>query len=422
MVSIYNHDARNTTFNKFLLKKTLQSLFRSCITKPNGKENKHSKGNWGLIMESPGDTRFKYLPGTDALKSAEYFNSRDNLGKKVALPYIGEGTHRHYLDNPTFDKYLQIPKLIVDAEGAQELIEIGDELATETMPRFLEAAGWAYAEAALALNQDATIHRVQLVNAAEQSWRRALVNNLDLGRRYKEAWTTGEDSGHRTAMNLAFAPLIKSIVVGNVTKTIIDSVLQDTAAIASDAAQIMDEAYEKGDKATSRYHWGFLFEANALMTLLSMDDPRYVPLPSTARADTGYYHRSQTHDISIINQHWGEIRKVIPVEIKSRSTRWDRNRYKALLIRGKMHLSISDHDPRSTVRGFQNKVNGIASEMELDSIEEISAKMRDMLRLYQQGTTPEGLAINSLTRFYDTNKVAEVYPELSKLPRKSSQV
>lgn len=370
-------------------------------------------------MEQPEDTRFVYLPGNDALRSAHYFNSRDNIGRKVVKPYMVENGHRHYLENSSYDEYVQMPKFIVDSEGSRKLIEIGDELAGETMPRFLDAAGWAYAEAGLALNDDSAKHRVRLVEEAERAWRRALVNDLDLSRRYSAEGASNEDMSHRLALNLAFAPLIKSIIVGNVADSVRESVLRDTAAIATDSARILNEAHARGDTETSGQHWGFLFEANALMSLLNMNDARYVPLPSTARADTGYYHASQTHDISIINQHWGEIRKVIPVEIKSRSTRKDRERYKALLIRGKMHLSVNDHDPRSTVRAFQGIVDGTASEKEVASLEDISSNIRNMLRLYQQGVTPEGLATNSLTRFHEANKVAKVYPELSKIIRKS---
>jgi len=369
-------------------------------------------------MESPADTRFIYLPGDDALKSANYFNSRDNISRKEVQPYMAEAAHWHYLENPTFDAYLQMPKFIVNAEGARELIEMGDELSKETMPRFLDAAGWAYAEAGLALNEDTAEHRIQLVKEAERMWHRALVNDLDLSRHYKEEWTRNEEMSHRLALNLAFAPLVKSIIVGNVTDSVRESVMRDTAAIATDSARAMDELFEQGEERTSSVHLGFLFEANALMTLLYMNNSQYVPLPSTARADSGYYHPSQTHDISIINQHWGEIKKVIPMEIKSRSGRRDRERYKALLIRGKMHLSVHQYDPRSTVRAFQGIVDGTASDKEVASIDNISSRLRNMLKLYQQGVTPEGLAMNSLTRFHDANKAAEVYPELSRFPRK----
>lgn len=369
-------------------------------------------------METPEGTKFLYLPGADALNSAEHFNSRDDIGRKKVHRFLLEDSHREYLENEVYDRYLQLPKVIVDQEGAHNLIEIGDELSIESMPRYLDAAGWAYAEAGIALHEDSTVHRIQLVKEAERMWHRALVNNLDIERRYEDHKGLDEDSGHRIALNLAFSPLIKSIITGNVTESVRKSVFEDTVAIAMDSARINKEAYEAHDLNAVSTHRGFLYEVSALLTLLNMDDARYIPLPSTARADSGYYHREQTHDISIINQHWGDIRKIIPVEIKSRSSRAQRNRYDALLIRGKMHLSIRAYDPTSTIEVFQKKVEGSASDKELASIDDISNKVRDMLRLYQQGTTAEGIATKSLTRFYDTNKVVEVYPELSKLPRK----
>ena len=84
-----------------------------------------------------------------------------------------------------------------------------------------------------------------------------------------------------------------------------------------------------------------------------------------------------------------------------------------------MHLSVNDYDPRSTVRAFRGIVEGTASDEEVAAVEVISSTLHSMLKLYQQGVTLEALAMNSLTRFYDTNKVAEAYPELSKLLRKN---
>lgn len=357
------------------------------------------------------------LPGNDSLRSAEYFNSRDNIGRKVVKPYSEANSHLKYLNNPAFEEYVQMPKSMVDDDGAARLIEIGDQLSIESMPRFLDAAGWAYAEAGLALSEDKAEHRVQLIKEAERSWHKALVNELDIHRRHGEMPAQGNDEPHRLALNLAFAPLMKSVVVGNVAESVLKTTLLDTVAIASDSSKLLTKAIARGDTIAKGEHLGFLFEANALMALLYMSESRYVPLPSTAKADTGYYHPAQTHDISIINQHWGDIRKVIPLEIKAYSSRRDRERYKALIIRGKMHLSFNDHDPRTTVQVFDKVINGMASEKEIESVDAMTSKLRSMLKLYQQGITPEGLALNSLTRFHDTDKLVEKFPESSKFPR-----
>ena len=364
------------------------------------------------------DNHFMFLPGTDSLKSAEYFASSDNLEHDVVGPYIAQNAHRYYLNNSAFEEYVQMPKSIVDDDGAQRLIEIGDLLSTESMPRFLDAAGWAYAEAGLALSEESAKHRVQLIKEAERSWHKALVNERNIGRQHAEVPMQGDDEPHRLALNLAFTPLMKSIVVGNVAQSVIKTTLLDTIAIAADSSLRLNEAIVRGDIIARREHLGFLFETNALMALLYMSDSRYIPLPSTARADTGYFHPAQTHDISIINQHWGEIRKVIPLEIKARSSRRDRERYKSLIIRGRMHLSFNDHDPRTTVEVFDRVLKGTASSKETASVDAMALKLRSMLKLYQQGTTPEGLALDSLTRFHDTNKLVEYFPESSKAPRK----
>ncbi|HEY8992802.1 MAG TPA: hypothetical protein VIM37_03045 [Candidatus Microsaccharimonas sp.] len=304
-------------------------------------------------------------------------------------------------------------KVVVGESGAVILKDIADELQHEVLPTYLDAAGWAYAEAGLVSHATPTLERVALINKAEHLWQVSLVNGTSMGEQYDSTYKYGENEGHRTALNLAFAPLLKSIVVGSVSPKLMKHVLHDMTEIARDSRLSLDRAYEAEDIDAAAFHRGFLFEASALMAMLYMDDPRYVPLPATARADTGYFHREQTHDISIINQHWGEIRKVIPVEIKSKASNRDKRRYRALIIPGKMRLSINGVDPRDTVDAFYDLEHGQATTRQAIAIEQLSTQLREMLRLYQKGMTPEGLAVNSLTRFHDTKTVARSFPELT---------
>lgn len=368
-------------------------------------------------MDSREAVDFQPLPGSDALKTAYLFNPNRPLPYRAISRYLLEGGHRKYLDNAAYDQYVRMHKVIVGESGATRLIDLADELQSEEAPTFLDAAGWAYAEAGLALHNAPTIDRIELVQKAEHVWQRGLVNAVSIGEQYDRNYSYGENEGHRTALNLAFAPLLKSIIVGSVSHDVMQRTLLDTSEIANDSRLSLDRAYREFDSDAAAYHRGFLFEASALMALLYMDDPRYVPLPATARADTGYFHREQTHDISIINQHWGEIRKVIPVEIKSKATNRDKRRYRALIIPGKIRLSINGVDPRDTVDAFYDLEHGQATTKQLVAIEQLSTQLREMLRLYQQGITPEGLAVNSVTRFHDAKTVATSYPELTVRPR-----
>lgn len=138
-------------------------------------------------------------------------------------------------------------------------------------------------------------------------------------------------------LSLIYSPLVKSMVVGNVTDTVRHQVFSESALLGKIVADELERYSQAGCVDEVRAFVGLAHEVNALNTMLYIDDPRYLPMPSSARADSGYYHPEQTHDMVIINQHWGTIKKVIPAEIKGRTSLRDRQRYKALLIRGKMH-------------------------------------------------------------------------------------
>ncbi|HWT39942.1 MAG TPA: hypothetical protein VN081_01540 [Dongiaceae bacterium] len=363
-------------------------------------------------MEARERVDFQPLPGSDALKIAQYFTPNRPLPFRAMRRYYQEGGHRLSLENPTYDHYLRMHKVVVGEAGASELRQIAQELETEELPTYLDAAGWAYAEAGLASRTVSTVDRVALVEHAERAWSRSLVNTLAISETYGREYRYDDNEGHRTALNLAFAPLMKSIIVGNVRPNVMRQTFLDTAEIAHDSRLSLERAYEQQDADAAAFHRGFLFEVSALMAILHMEDPRYVPLPATARGDSGYYHRDQTHDIAIVNQHWGDIKKVIPVEIKSKASRKDKNRYKALIIPGKLRLSVGSVNSSDTVDAFYHLAHSTASTEQLIAIEQLSAQLREMLSLYQRGVSFESLAMHSLTRFHDSQTVAKQYPEL----------
>ncbi|MGV9001735.1 MAG: hypothetical protein ACOH18_02150 [Candidatus Saccharimonadaceae bacterium] len=365
-------------------------------------------------MIFPESVEFQPLPGSDALKTAYLFETTRPLPYDEMQRNLEEGAYRTYLENDAYNRYVHIHKVLVGEGGAQELRLIAEELETQELPTYLDAAGWAYAESGLASRSHSTVERVALVRKAEEIWARCLINTINIGENLGDEHRFGENEGHRAALNLAYAPLIKSIIVGNVRPNIVQQTFLDTAEVAHNSKLSLDRAYKEGDKNAGAFHRGFLFEASALMALLYLDDLRYIPLPATARGDSGYYHREQTHDISIINQHWGDIKKVIPVEIKSKASLRDKRRYNALVIQGKLRLSVGSIDPRDTTEAFYDLLHAQATIEQFVAIEQLSTQLREMLRLYQRGINADGLAMNSLTRFYDSKKVAQIYPEHSK--------
>ena len=365
-------------------------------------------------MERPGFASDAKLPGFDTLHYA--------LNESVAVPidadslatFVFEGaTHRTYLENEAFHRYLRMHKVMPGISGAKELHELGRALESASLPVHIDAAAWAYAESGLVDTSLASLERIRRVARAEELWQTALHTELTLeASEYRDVFNE-PSAAYRYALPLAFTPLMKSVIVGNVTKSIRKQALADTVAFASAASQEVCRYEEAGLTHERSMFNGLLHELNALTTLLYIDDPRYVPMPSTARADTGYYHPAQTHDIMIINHHWGVMKKVIPIEIKAKASARDRRRYQSLLIRGKMHLATDGTDPRETAALFERILGGGATAHDEASAERITTDVRELLRLYQQGITPENLAVRSLTRFQQSASLAKAHPEIA---------
>lgn len=347
------------------------------------------------------------LPGYDVLRSSAPQFVQD----PIETDYVH---HSDFMHHPVYDKYLHMHKVLVGNSGGRELELIATELEKETLPRLLDAAGWAAAEAGIVRTDIPTIERIALVERAEDSWVRAIDTQEYIDREGPD-WLAENSTSFRLALNLAYAPLMKALIVGNITDTTRERTFADTLAIAQLSLIQRQLASKHGDVEAIGDLLGFEHECNAMLALLHLDDPRYVPIPSTARADTGYYHRDQTHDISVINQHWGHIKKVIPMEIKASAGRSDRRRYKSLIIRGKMHLSIvGRHDPQYTLNAFGAVYENSATTEQKNTVEYASSTIKDLLRLYQLGDKRDAVSYkNTQTTFYDTKKVGEKYKELS---------
>lgn len=357
-------------------------------------------------------------PGLKSLHaSSELPDGRPVLAAEL-VRYESDRPDLVHLQHPVFHRYLKMHKVALGPSGMQELVSIADDLSLEKLPRFLDAAGSAYAEAGLHNTSLSARERIALVLQAERQWQKAGIQWAYVSDHNIPEHMVDADEPFRYALNIAFAPLVKSIIVGNVTNRTMIEVMEDVTLIGERASEKLTDVIVAKKTEEIGDYVGLLHELNALTAQLYMQDPRYIPLPASARADTGYYHRSQTHDISIINHHWGDIRKVIPVEVKSKASLRDRQRYHALILRGKMHLTPNNvFDPRVTNAAYRRVLVGGASLKDHVIVEQLSTTVRELLRLYQQGTQPETIALRSLTKFYDTKEVARYYPELSKESR-----
>ena len=88
------------------------------------------------------------------------------------------------------------------------------------MPEFLEAAGWAFAEAALVNMNETACTRLQLMNRAGSTWERALEASDALQKTVLGELLSTDSQPFRIAMNLAYKPLMEELVLGNITSVL----------------------------------------------------------------------------------------------------------------------------------------------------------------------------------------------------------
>lgn len=341
------------------------------------------------------------LPGYDALQSeSRKMATPIEINSDVLQVFSGDRPHFGHLTNPAYDRYLRMHKVQVKNGGARLLEKLAGEMSSEILPDFLDAAGWAYAESALSDSELSAIEKVDRLSIAEMNWQRALqsvdsMNGSELG-----DLIISDSQPFRLALNIAYLPLMKAIAVGNVTKSVRYRAFADTLAIAQLAIVHQDLARRDGISEGVADMTGLVYECTALLALLDIDDPRYIPIPSSPRADSGYYHRDQTHDITIINQHWGDIRKIIPVEIKKHPSGKDRLRYMAIIISKNDLVEHKHSTAEATIDSYTRATEGCASQADIALMEQVSSNLKGLLRDYQCGFTPEGMAVDSVTRFY----------------------
>lgn len=319
-----------------------------------------------------------------------------------------------FTPNPAFNDYLKIHKVLVGQQTAKELIRLGQSLSQETLPQYNIAAGSAFCEAALALDDEDAVDRMHLLDDAEDVWSRALDTQLA----YAESNPNMVDYAdpYRTALDLARLPLLRGIVAGDVTQHTRDQVRQETLAIAGANNVRTRLAIMDRDREAVASHLGLGHEANFLIAIDSLDSPTFVATSSFARSDTGHFHPHQTHDIMLFQQKWGRILDIMPVEIKAKTSRKSKNRYSALLVRGKVHLTynVGIHDPENVRRAFVGYHLGIPSQQETKVARDIRTTLLEMIHLYKSGQALGSIATDrSLLRFRDQSALHDHHPEIA---------
>jgi hypothetical protein len=353
------------------------------------------------------------MDGFERLQLAQHRYPEQAIDEQQIETFLHNPQHSQYLQNEQYHRYLRMHKVALGNGGHETLLQIAHSLEQEYMPTYIDAAAWSYAELAMFQTSLPQEDRLIFLQKADSLWSSALHRQVQFETTPYSAIFDEHDESYRIATSLAFVPLMESLIHGDVDSATRRAVMKDVSNIALSLSDEVNRMYEAELPTNAKLLSGLQHELNTLLLLLYCDDPKHVPMPATARADSGYYHREQTHDISIINQHWGKIKKVVAVEVKASPTRKDRLRYNALIIRGKMYFTPDGRDPGKTASAMYAIAHGEADLNEMVLIERLSGELKRMLDFYQKGGTHSGVALNSLTRFYDRRNVAREYPGLA---------
>lgn len=299
-------------------------------------------------------------------------------------------------NNPTDPRilghYLKMNKVLVGEKGAHELGEMAHELEDHgsKVPFIQHARAWMLIESSLAAGDsmshaDRSTMLQDATGALEHALKLTLADGNKLAR-YK-------DCSLRMALAMAHIPLAQAIVNGDVDTESQRSVASDTSSIA--------RTYIKHVPAQQRT--GLTHEMLALGLLHAIEDPRYVALPSTLRGDSGIYNKTQTHDLSVIKQHFGEIRQVQPIEVKNRVINEHRERYWPTLLSGEDLLLRPDgtlQTHMTVLRALRAAREGRANEQQRALVSYATNALITTLSRYKTTGRPIGSKMNTKTRFY----------------------
>jgi hypothetical protein len=326
------------------------------------------------------------------------------------IEQVEQFEHRDYLQHPVYAEYMEMDKGLLTS-GFRQLEMVYEGLKDEAAPRYLISAGWAAAEAALVgVDQDPE-YRLALLDAATDTWRRALDNELVI-RQHVSSERVEQEQAHRIALDIAVAPLFRDIVQGNVTPATCRQVFDNCLAVAESNIQYLRAMEEAGNEIGHREHLGFGNECNALLAINRTFSPTWFAVPAPARAGSGYHHRGLTHDLLVVRQRFGLIRSAAPVEIKTTAWPFLVGRYKALIVESRTHLSVEDQrSPEDTLAAIKAVYQGRATDEEQLIADAATEQFAVMLHDYCAGPALGGLAAKqTLTIFRDSAQVFSRHP------------
>jgi hypothetical protein len=314
-----------------------------------------------------------------------------------------------------YSHYLKMHKVLVGRQGAVQLETIHDQLSGEWLPRYLSAAGSAAVEAALVRTDHSEQQRLALVDKGVVCWHRAIAVQRAFNAEGQEH-VIEHSAPHRLALNIAVVPLLRGLITETIPEAVNKAVFHDCLNIAQ--ANLIQNSLlaAAGDVSGAADHLGLGYELNALLSF----NRRYATgrrfmVPAFDRSDSGHHHSRQTHDLVELTHRRGRILMATPVEIKSTAGLRQRQRYGALLVRGKMHLSAPNQcAPRPTLEAIAACYEGTATRSQRRTSHTITEQLVSMIRDYQAGDVlADVVHSRNGTGFRDKTLVVQNYPGLA---------
>lgn len=277
------------------------------------------------------------------------------------------------------DAYMHIHKLLTGPRTAEKLSSFYESLTQSQRVPHLYCAGWAAAEAAITGTDMPLDRRLYMVQAASDAW--GIANEMSVHDAAINAWhttsTPERDQEFRIGAAQAILPLIEGIVMGDVNPGRLRESYEKTLMIALANTDEMIAAQEHelwGRVGNCR---GLAHELNGILAVNRVMYPSFMAWPSIARAGSGKIYPKQTHDFQIVQQSWGTISHITPVEVKAKVKQRHLNRYEAALVHGRMMLTVNPKhgSPIETALALAAEANGEATPEQIRMLSGFTANM-----------------------------------------------
>ncbi|HAC56331.1 TPA: hypothetical protein DCF80_02420 [Candidatus Saccharibacteria bacterium] len=218
------------------------------------------------------------------------------------------------------ESYMLIHKRPVGPKTAERLFSLYEQYTRYHEYRMQYVAGWTALEASMVgTDLDATT-RIQLVDAAKDSWEYAL--QLKQEHAANSAWyrgitpaTVGE---YRIATALATIGVFRELPLGKPSLDAIANMHSSMVNVMMMNDADMRTAQRHRLHGRAAEHKGLITEQLAMCAVNRLFSSRVIAIPSFARSDSGLHYPDQTHDIQILYMDRGKVTEFVPSEVKSR--------------------------------------------------------------------------------------------------------